>query len=220
MSHAHQHEMNLLDLARSAAHAQCSPTRGEAVALNETARRWQVHFPKANPIEVMFAPEATRAEVASIYPGAVIEPLSEPPTGLVTQAQAAELRALIQSVAERDSWPAADLEEAIAVALAEVDAALVCFRELAAALPAAPVGLDDDRRTCRTCHELRASTGECRAARTMHIGTAGREYHPMPDLLRRCDGYKPRPSEVDQRTGAERWPEIAADTLRLRGTTG
>src|SRR5207249_2293758 len=40
-------------------------------------RRWRVHFPNLDPMEVMFAPEATQAEVAAIYPAAMIEPLLE-----------------------------------------------------------------------------------------------------------------------------------------------
>ncbi len=54
--------MNLLDLARSA----LAP-----------ARCWQVRYPGLEPMEVIFCPEATRAEVAALYPGAVIVPILE-----------------------------------------------------------------------------------------------------------------------------------------------
>ena len=34
-------------------------------------------YPGSDPMEVIFAPEATRADVAALYPGARIEPLPE-----------------------------------------------------------------------------------------------------------------------------------------------
>jgi len=41
------------------------------------ARRWRVCFPTRDPLEVTFAPEATRAQVADLYPGARLEPMPE-----------------------------------------------------------------------------------------------------------------------------------------------
>jgi hypothetical protein len=52
---------------------------GVAVALapDTPARCWQVQYPGIDPMEVIFAPKATRVEVAALYPGAKIEPLPE-----------------------------------------------------------------------------------------------------------------------------------------------
>jgi hypothetical protein len=74
----------------------------------------------------------------------------------------------------------------------------------------------DDRRCCRECTNLSLG-GRCLATwRGAQIGTAGREYHPVPDVSRRCEGFQPGPDDQDQRTGAERWPQIVTDGERLR----
>lgn len=46
-------------------------------ANDEAARRWQVRYPGVGPMEVIFAPEATHAEVAALYPGARIDALPD-----------------------------------------------------------------------------------------------------------------------------------------------
>ena len=95
-----------------------------------TAQRWQVRFPGGDPMEVLFTPVATRTEVAAIYPGAMIEPLPEPPRRTATQAEANELRELIAVIlADADDAERADV---LRVALADADAALTSFRLLAA----------------------------------------------------------------------------------------
>ena len=53
------------------------PPSGAEAANDEAARRWQVCFPGIDPMEVIFAPEATHAEVAALYPGARVEPMPE-----------------------------------------------------------------------------------------------------------------------------------------------
>ncbi|MHB8493710.1 MAG: hypothetical protein ACYDDG_03950 [Casimicrobiaceae bacterium] len=82
-------------------------------------------------MEVLFTPAATRAEVAELYPGASIEPLPAAPTRAATAAEADELRALIGVILADDTE--ADRAETFAVALADPDAALVCWRSLAEA---------------------------------------------------------------------------------------
>ena len=68
---------------------------------------------------------------------------------------------------------------------------------------------DDDRRTCTDCANLSPHKGRClAAARGEGPGHAGREYHPKADLLRRCEWYMPKLSEADQRSGAERFPNL------------
>jgi hypothetical protein len=91
-------------------------------------------------MEVIFTPDATRAEVeglypAAQYPGATIESLANPSQRPATPAEETELRTLIKSVADRDGWEAADREEAVAVALADPADALACWRALVAGAP-------------------------------------------------------------------------------------
>ncbi len=83
--------------------------------------------------------------------------------------------------------------------------------------PLAERSPDDDRRTCTDCANLSPQKGRCLAAwRGEGPNHAGREYHPITDLLGRCESYRPLASEADQRTGAERWPELVANTKRLQ----
>lgn len=65
---------------------------------------------------------------------------------------------------------------------------------------------DDDRRTCTQCAHL-TGRGLCLAARRGEI-VAGLGYEPVHDLLRRCEGYAPRPDDPDRRPGRERWPGL------------
>ena len=86
-------------------------------------------FPNLDPVEVIFTPDATRAEVAAIYPGAIIESLSDPPRRQATEAESAELRSLIERVLADtpDEW-----DEVHRIACADPEAALITFRLLAA----------------------------------------------------------------------------------------
>ncbi len=63
----------------------------------------------------------------------------------------------------------------------------------------------DDRRTCDQCANLKAR--RCEAAKRGEF-IAGRNYEPIPDLLRRCEGYTPCADDPDQRHGGGRWPGI------------
>jgi len=66
----------LLDRA-SVALAEFERTAPTAFPVTAAARRWQVSYPGIDPMEVIFAPEATHAEVAALYPGARVEPMPE-----------------------------------------------------------------------------------------------------------------------------------------------
>ena len=95
---------------------------------NQLARSWLVRFPNCNPMEVIFAPEATRAEVEAIYRGARIEPLPEAIRRAATAAEADELRTLVSLLyADADET---DRAEALTIALADPEAALASFRAL------------------------------------------------------------------------------------------
>ena len=64
----------------------------------------------------------------------------------------------------------------------------------------------DNRRRCFDCSN-RAPNGRCLAAARRDI-VASRAYEPDPALLRRCEGFKPLPSDPDQRSAGERWPGL------------
>lgn len=61
----------------------------------------------------------------------------------------------------------------------------------------------DDRRTCRQCLNLQRN-GVCGAAEPR------RHYAPEPDLLRRCENYRPDGRDADKRPGRVRWPGLLA----------
>ncbi|MCK9638028.1 MAG: hypothetical protein M0R41_17295 [Methylobacter tundripaludum] len=63
----------------------------------------------------------------------------------------------------------------------------------------------DDRRHCAECGNL--SGGRCLTAWRGEI-VASRQYRPIDNLPRRCEGYMPKSNDPDQRTGKQRWPEL------------
>jgi hypothetical protein len=153
--------------------------------------------------------------VAEIYPGAVIEPLSTPARREPTAAEAAELSALVRAVAAVGEWSAAEIEEAITLAQADPEAALICWRTLAAEHGLEPAS-HDDRRTCEQCTNLDRHRGRdgfrrCAAARRGDLPhVASRDYSPVPDVPKRCEGFTAKPDDPDQRSGCERWPGLIA----------
>ena len=70
----------------------------------------------------------------------------------------------------------------------------------------APERAGDNRRRCAECRNL-ASNGRCLAVARRDI-IASRNYAPVPDLLRRCEGFKPLASDPDQRPGRDKWPGL------------
>lgn len=69
-----------------------------------------------------------------------------------------------------------------------------------------PEPFPDDRRRCDQCHNL-TGRGLCLAARRGEI-VANRDYEPVRDLPRRCEGYSPGADGLDRRTGRDRWPGL------------
>ena len=102
----------------------------------------------------------------------------------------------------------ADRAEALAVAMADPEAALQSF---ALAHPDEPIRSSvksDDRRTCSGCMNL-TGMGSCLAAARGELPyIASRKYSPAPNVPKRCEGYQPKASDADQRTAAERWPNL------------
>lgn len=134
-------------------------------------------------------------------------------------AQTSELRELVAIIFADDSE--ADRAEALAVAMADADAALVSFRSLAQerGLPISSATPADPRmRMCADCANL-TREGRCLAAWRGESFSAGitiaRDYRPaMTDRPQRCAPFKPLPGDPDPRTGAERWPWLLSDAKR------
>ena len=145
-----------------------------------------------------------------------------------------ELRELVGIVAA--DWPDDERAEAMAAALAEPEAALVCFRTLAEqrrrivvnnekqwdaerqVIALTPSG-GKENRVCAASAEMRpcvdcanfTTSGRCLAAWRGESFGAGiatsRTWTPvMPDRPQRCGAYAPGPSDPDRRAGRERWP--------------
>lgn len=60
----------------------------------------------------------------------------------------------------------------------------------------------DDRRICDKCANLEGR--RCLAAWRGEI-VANRDYEPVRDIPRRCEGYAPGADDPDTRPGRERW---------------
>lgn len=126
-----------------------------------------------------------------------------------TPQQARELRELVGMIGA--DWSDADRAEALAVALADPDAALTCFQALVAEREDvhARAPTDDGMRPCVACANLSGKAQCMAASRGEPLGwgmTAARAYFPiMTDRPQRCAGFLPLVSDPDQRSGAERW---------------
>lgn len=68
-----------------------------------------------------------------------------------------------------------------------------------------PDPYSDDRRTCYQCANLEGL--RCLPAWRGEI-VANRDYTPIRDIPRRCEGYIPDANDPDRRSGSERWPEL------------
>jgi hypothetical protein len=127
----------LTDELREAIRAQKPAIIAELATNEPTHHVWRVAIAGRDPFTVYVVPDATEGQMRAQYPGATIESLANPPPRRATPAEETELRALINSVADRDGWPGADREEAIAVAFADPADALACWRALVAGAPCA-----------------------------------------------------------------------------------
>jgi len=77
-------------------------------------------------------------------------------------------------------------------------------------------GEGDNRRRCTECRNL-GERGVCLAAQRREI-VASRSYAPVRDILRRCEGFAPLPTDPDQRHGRDRWPGLT-DSERVKDAT-
>lgn len=118
----------------------------------------------------------------------------------VTTAEEAAIRAWLAHIEETD-------EAIIAIVLGQcrADAGALRYFLHRAAEVTEPADYDD-RRRCDQCANL-TGRGLCLAARRGEI-VASRNYEPVRDFPRRCEGYAPGPDDSDRRPGRERWPGL------------
>lgn len=67
----------------------------------------------------------------------------------------------------------------------------------------------DNRRRCTECGNL-SERGICMAAQNGQI-MASRGYTPIRDLLRRCEGFAPLPTDPNQTPGRIKWAWLRDD---------
>ena len=68
----------------------------------------------------------------------------------------------------------------------------------------------DNRRRCTECGNM-GERGICLAAQRGEI-VAARGYTPIRDLLRRCDGFAPLPTDPDETPGSVKWACLQDDS--------
>lgn len=169
------------------------------------SRWWLIHYPERDPLEVACCPEATHADILERHPDAVaaepFTPTIRQPSAPLTAEEEAAIRAWLALIEETDP---ATIAEVIDKCQLDVDARDYFTGRAAAELPK-PDQFPDDRRTCDQCANLIAR--RCHAAKRGEI-VASRDYEPIRDLPRRCEGYAPGADDPDRRHGRERWPGL------------
>lgn len=132
-----------------------------------TAPAWLLHYTDRDPMEVWTSPPCTHADALALDPDAVAaEPIQHNPAmRAASTSERNELLALIAAVYADDSDQ--DRQEATALALADPEGALTCYRAIAAergltvAKAAAPMLVSTSATAtpmCRTCRH-RATPG-------------------------------------------------------------
>ena len=156
-------------------------------------------------MEVACYPDATHADILERHPDAVaaepFTPTIRQPSAPLTASEETAIRAWLALIEETD---AATIAEVIGQCQRDADARGYFTGRAAAELPK-PDPYPDDRRTCDQCANLIAR--RCHAAKRGEI-VASRNYEPIRDLPRRCEGYAPVAADADRRPGRERWPEL------------
>ena len=154
----------------------------------------------ATPATPATRKDEVRGTVARIATVAVANP-KEGQTAPLTAEEEAAIWAWLALIEETDP---AIIAEVIGQCQRDADARDYFTRRAAAELPK-PAPFHDDRRTCNQCANLIAR--KCHAAQCGEI-VASRNYEPIPDLPRRCEGYAPGAADFDKRLGRERWPAL------------
>lgn len=169
------------------------------------SRWWLIHYPDRDPPEVACCPEATHAEILERHLDAVaaepFTPTIRQPSAPLTASEETAIRAWLALIEETDP---ATIAEVIGQCQRDADARDYFTGRAAAELPTSGP-FPDDRRTCDQCANLIAR--RCQAAKRGEI-VASRNYEPIRDLPRRCEGYAPGADDPDRRHGRERWPGL------------
>jgi hypothetical protein len=200
-------------VARIATVAVANPKEGQTappakVSAGDTAtasRWWLIHYPDRDPVEAACYPEATHAEILERHPDAVaaepFTPTIRQPSAPLTAEEESAILAWLALIEETDP---ATVAEVIGRCQRDADARDYFTGRAAVELPK-PDPFPDDRRTCNQCANLIAR--RCQAAKRGEI-VASRNYEPIRDLPRRCEGYAPGAADADRRPSAERWPGL------------
>lgn len=173
------------------------------------SRWWLIHYPDRDPLQVSCCPEATHADILERHPDAVaaepFTPTIRQPSAPLTACDETAIRAWLALIEETDP---ATIAEVIGQCQRDADARDYFTGRAAADNLQKNEGnaaFDDDRRTCDQCANLIAR--RCLAAKRGEI-VASRNYEPIRDLPRRCEGYAPGADDPDRRHGRERWPGL------------
>ncbi len=173
-----------------------TPATKPTNALATRASGWVLHYADREPLEVIFAPAITHAEVLATEPDAVAaEPVQERVGNrLATPGERDELLVLVAVIFVDDTDQ--DKQEAVDAALVDPAGALTCYRAIAAergitaALPEVRTPLRSEVRTetmttgCKTCRHLKRpglSAGYCGGGRDDLPGAYGL-HHPLRKL--------------------------------------
>lgn len=191
------------DGTRAHSHPAASETPTDA-APPVRATRWLIHFLDREPMEVWFSPAADHAEALAAYRDAVAaEPVPErTDTRTATVIERDELLALVEAVYAGDTDQ--DRQEATDAALADPEAALTCYRAIAAergitvVLPVITKPTSITVATgCKSCRHRRRpglSAGYCGGGRDDLPGAYGL-HHPLGKLPDdqgvACTSYRP-----------------------------
>jgi hypothetical protein len=172
------------------------------------SRWWLIHYPDRDPLESVCNPPATHAEILERHPEAVaaepFTPAIRQPSEPLTAEEEAAIRAWLKLIEETDP---ATIAEVIGQCQRDADARDYFTGRAAAELPKHDP-LPDDRRTCSQCGNLRQRACVIAKPEAGALVVANRGYRPDPVRLLRCVGYVPLANDLDQRTGAERWPGL------------
>ena len=173
------------------------------------SRWWLIHYLDRDSLEVACCPEATHAEVLERHPDAVaaepFTPTIRQPSVPLTASEETAIRAWLAMIEETDP---ATIAEVIGQCQRDADARdYFTGRATVDNLQKnrSDAAFDDDRRTCDQCANL--IVRRCQAAKRGEI-VASRNYEPIHDLPRRCEGYAPGADDPDRRHGRERWPGL------------
>lgn len=172
----------------------------------KSAERATAKTAERNPTAVMAVPETgdpeiLRASIGSNGSAPAAQFQNTEAILTLTAAEERELRAWLSHIEETD-------EAIIAHVLNQCrtdTAAHGYFLRRADEVPPPDI-LEDDRRRCDQCANL-TERGLCLAARRGKI-VASRDYEPIRNFLRRCEGYAPGANDADRRPGCERWPVL------------